>query len=386
MPEQVAVGLVINPIAGMGGSVGLKGTDGGDVLLEAIARGALPVAAKRTARTLRTLRPATGGPDGIRLIAGPGETGEDLLDELGIRCSATGDRSEVTGTSRDTVAAARAMERKGVRLVLFSGGDGTARDFLAAVGDRVPLVGIPCGVKMYSAVFATSPEAAGHLARDFVDLVGPGPGFDHDHTSLAEVMDIDEDAYRSGRLSAELHGYARCPRIAGRLQGPKARGPATHDAAVRSAAAEIADGMKPGRVYVVGPGTSAKAVLDVLGLKGALLGTDVVRDRELVGIDVDSEEIERIAGSGPATVVLGVIGGQGYVLGRGNQQIGAGLIRRIGRDNLVIISSEDKLARLSGGKLFVDSGDPCLDRELEGFVRVCTGAGRRMMMRLSAGQ
>lgn len=386
MPERTSVGLVINPIAGMGGSVGLKGTDGNEVLREAISRGALPVSAKRTARTLRTLRQATGEPERIRLIAGPGETGEDLLGELGIRFWATGDRSGVTGTSRDTVAAARAMERKGARLVLFSGGDGTARDLLGAVGDRVPLVGIPCGVKMYSAVFATSPEAAGRLAREFVDLIGPGSGFGDDHTFLAEVMDIDEDAYRSGRLSAELHGYARCPRIANRLQGPKARGSTTHDAAVRAAAAEIAEGMKPGQAYVVGPGTSAKAVLDALGLRGALLGTDVVRDRELVGHDLDSEEIERIAGSGPARVILGVIGGQGYVLGRGNQQIGAALIRRIGRDNLIIISSEDKLARLAGGELFVDSGDPCLDRELEGFVRVRTGAGRRMMMRLSAGQ
>ncbi len=386
MPEQVAVGLVINPIAGMGGSVGLKGTDGDDVLREAISRGALPIAAKRTARTLRTLRPATEGPDGIRLIAGPGETGGNLLDDMGIRFSATGDGSDVTGTSRDTIAAARAMEGRGARLVLFSGGDGTARDLLAAVGDRVPLIGIPCGVKMYSAAFATSPEAAGHVARDFADLIGGRSDFGSNHTFLAEVMDIDEDAYRSGRLSAELHGYARCPRIASHLQGPKVRSSATHDDAVRSAATEIAEGMNPGQAYVIGPGTSAKAVLDALGLKGALLGADVVRDRELVGRDLDSAEIEKAAGSGPASVILGVIGGQGYVLGRGNQQIGAALIRRIGRDNLIIISSEDKLARLAGGELFVDSGDPCLDRELEGFVGVRTGAGRRMMMRLSAGQ
>ncbi len=385
MPEQIAVGLVINPIAGMGGSVGLKGTDGIEVLQEAISRGALPIAARRTARTLRILHPATRRLDRIRLIAGPGEMGEDLLGELGIRFSATGDRSEVTGTPQDTVAAARAMERQGARLVLFSGGDGTARDLLAATGERVPLVGIPCGVKMYSAVFATSPEAAGHLALDYVDLIGTGSNLDNNHTFLAEVMDIDEDAYRSGRLCAELHGYVRCPHIARRLQGPKARSASSHDGAVRSAAAEIAEGMKPGQVYVVGPGNSANAVLDVLGLRGTLLGTDVVRDRELVGRDLNSDEIARLTGTNPTKVILGVVGGQGYVLGRGNQQIDAALIRRIGRDNLIIISSEDKLARLAGEELFVDSGDPSLDRELEGFVGVRTGSGRRMMMRLSAG-
>ena len=144
--------------------------------------------------------------------------------------------------------------------------------------------------------------------------------------------------------------------------------------------------MAPGQVHVVGPGRSAGAVLDALGLKGTLLGTDVVQDRRMVGSDLNSDDIDRLAGGNPARIILGVIGGQGFVLGRGNQQIGPSLIRRAGRDNLVIISSEDKLARLAGGELYVDSGDPGLDRELEGFVGVRTGAGRRMMMRLSAGQ
>ncbi len=386
MPEPVTVGLVVNPIAGMGGSVGLKGTDGIDVLAEAIARGARPLAARRTTRTLHVLCQAASRVNRFRILAGPGEMGEDLLEEFGIRFSATGDASEVTGTARDTVTAARAMDRAGARLVLFSGGDGTARDLYVATGDRVPLLGIPCGVKMYSGVFATSPEAAGNLALDFVDLIGGRSSRGTNHTVLAEVMDIDEEAYRKGHLCAELFGYARCPQIANRLQGPKARSSATPDARVMSAAVEIVEGMQSGHVYLVGPGNSAKTVLEVLGLRGALLGTDAVLDRELVGCDLNEDGIARIAGSRPTKVIVGVIGGQGYVLGRGNQQIGAAFIRRIGRDNLIIISSEDKLARLTGGVLFVDSGDPRLDRELEGFVRVRTGAGRRMMMRLSAGR
>lgn len=386
MPEPITVGVVINPIAGMGGSVGLKGTDGSNVLREAISRGALPLAARRTARTLGVLSQAANRMNGMRFLVGPGELGENLFAGLGIQFSATGKASEVTGTSRDTVAAAGSMYRAGARLVLFSGGDGTARDLLGAAGDRLPLVGIPCGVKMYSGVFATSPEAAGHLARDFVGMIGSGVGRLRDHTVLAEVMDIDEDAYRKGRLSAELFGYARCPSICNRLQGPKARSSSTHDASVKSAAAEIAAGMQPGRVYVIGPGSSAKSVLDVLGLRGALLGTDAVLDRKLVGGDLNAEGILRITGSRPTEIILGVIGGQGYVLGRGNQQIGSALVRKTGRGNLTIISSDEKLVRLAGGTLFVDSGDPCLDRELEGYVRVRTGAGRRMMMRLSAGQ
>ena len=386
MAEPVPVGLVINPIAGMGGSVGLKGTDGEKVLQEAIARGATPVAAGRAARALRVLRPVSVGAGSIRFMAGPGDMGKDLLGALGYCNPAPGDRRKATGSGQDTIAAAEEMERQGARLILFAGGDGTARDILAAIGDRVPVAGIPCGVKMYSGVFARSPEAAGHLVREFVERVGTGSGPANRHTVFVEVMDIDEDAYRSGRLAAKLHGYARCPRIANRLQGPKTRSSPGHEAAIRAAAADIADEMKPGRAYVVGPGRSAKAVLDALGLQGTLLGTDVVQDRSLVGRDLGSDEIEGLAGSGPVGVILGVIGGQGHVLGRGNQQIRPALIRRAGRDGLVIISSEDKLARLAAGELYVDSGDPDLDRELEGFVRVRTGAGRRMMMRLSAGQ
>ena len=326
------------------------------------------------------------GAGGIRFIAGPGDMGKGLLGALGYCNPAPGDRRQATGSGQDTIAAAEEMERQGARLILFAGGDGTARDILAAIGDRVPVAGIPCGVKMYSGVFARSPDAAGHLVREFVERVGTGSGPANRHTVFVEVMDIDEDAYRSGRLAAKLHGYARCPHIATRLQGPKTRSSPSHEAAIRAAAADIADEMKPGQAYVVGPGRSAKAVLDALGLQGTLLGTDVVQDRSLVGRDLGSDEIEGLAGSGPVGVILGVIGGQGHVLGRGNQQIRPALIRRAGRDGLVIISSEDKLARLSAGELYVDSGDPDLDRELEGFVRVRTGAGRRMMMRLSAGQ
>ncbi len=384
MAEPVPVGLVINPIAGMGGSVGLKGTDGEGVLREAIARGASPVAAIRAERALRVLCPAVGSPVRIRVITGPGELGESLLGRLGLHPRATGTGGEISGSWRDTVAAAREMERIGARLILFAGGDGTARDIFAAIGDRVPVVGIPCGVKMYSGVFARSPEAAGHLAREFVERIGVGAAIRL--SFLAEVMDIDEDAYRSGHLSARLHGYASCPRLAVRLQGPKVRNSPGHDAAIRAAATEIAAGMAPDQVNIVGPGRSAGAVPEALGLQGTLLGVDVVQDRKMIGRDVGSDEIDRLAGTGPIRIILGVIGGQGYVLGRGNQQIGAALIRRAGRDNLVIISSEEKLARLAGRALYVDSGDPELDRELEGFVGVHTGAGRKMMMRLSAGQ
>lgn len=381
MAERVVVGLIVNPIAGMGGSVGLKGTDGADILSEAVSRGARPLAAERTMRTLKIMLPAVKD---IRLLVPPGVMGEDLLDGLEFEFDITGTLGSETSSATDTYETAQAMHKAGASLILFAGGDGTARDILEAIGDSVPIAGIPCGVKMYSGVFATSPEAAGHLAREFIDEIRAGRS--RQATLRVEVMDIDETDYRNGRLSAELFGYALCPHIANRLQGPKARSVLSHDDAVMSAATEVAGAMQPGHVYLIGPGTSAKAVLDALGVAGSLLGVDAIADRTVLGRDLTASDIEDLTMSKPVSIVLGVIGGQGYVLGRGNQQIGADVTAKVGRDGLIVISSEDKLAQLTGGKLLIDSGDPQLDKDLEGYIRVHTGAGRRMMMLLSAGQ
>ena len=383
MPDKTAIGLVVNPISGMGGSVGLKGTDGADVLREAISRGARPLAGKRAARALEALKVKR---DRIRFIAAPGPMGEDLLDRSGFEFEVAGRSKPASFTSDDTLAAAEAIERKGVELLLFAGGDGTARDLLAAIGERLPQIGIPCGVKMYSAGFAISPEAAGWMARDAADLIESRGFLDDSDTIPCEVMDIDESDYRKGRMSAKLFGYSRCPRIDRRLQGPKARARRSERASMMAAAGEIVESMQPGRVYLIGPGNSAKAVLDILGLEGTLLGVDAVLDRKMIGSDLSADEITRIVGTLPVGAVLGIVGGQGFVIGRGNQQITPAILRRIGRAGLIVMSSEEKLRRLAGESLLVDTGDPDLDREMEGFVRVRAGAGRSVMMRLSAGQ
>ena len=309
------LGLIINPIAGMGGSVGLKGTDGVEVLHQAIERGAVPLSAERTRRALGVLN---GCNERISILAAPGPMGSDLAAELGLPFQTCGGHIEETTTPEMTQAAAKQMVQAGADLVLFAGGDGTARDVLAATGDAVPVLGIPCGVKMHSGVFAVSPEAAGELAVSFLGL---DPGKRDARLHLAEVMDIDEADYRRGVLSAELYGYLPCPTDSQRLQGPKARGHMGHEDAVRSAALEIAHRMTPGRVYLIGPGTSAGAVLRTLGLEGSLLGVDAIIDDAMVGRDLSAREIAALSEGKQITLVLGVIGGQGYILGRGNQQI-----------------------------------------------------------------
>lgn len=363
------IGLVVNPVAGLGGSVGLKGTDGPDTVARALRRGAVPQAGPRAARALAVLARAHPG---ARVIAGLGALGADWGSGLAVMPV---DIGPPTGTARDTRAVVAAMGP--VDLVVFAGGDGTARDVAACLPAGAGLLGIPCGVKMHSGVFALSPELAGHL---LADLVGAPDRLRW--TEDAEVMDIDEVALRAGHIAPRLYALARVPMARGLMQAAKG-GPRRDSAAsLAAAAAEVAAGMAPGVLHVIGPGTSAGAVTRALGLPPTLLGVDAVLDGRRVAQDATAAELSALAVGLPVRLILGVTGQQGFLLGRGNQQIGADLIRRAGQDGLTVLATEDKLAALATPRLHVDTGDPDLDAALVGFVRVQTGAGRFTMMRI----
>jgi predicted polyphosphate/ATP-dependent NAD kinase len=361
------LGLIVNPIAGLGGRVGLKGTDG--AAAKALALGAVPEAGSKARRALRMV-PGTFVPGTVLTAAGG--MGEHACESLSASIVYR-PPGEAT-TANDTRAAALAMEAAGADLIVFSGGDGTARDILDCLGQRLPLLGIPSGVKMHSAVFATSPEAAGQLVA--LLLTGE-PG--RVRFVEREVMDVDEEGLRQGRLSARLHGYARVPEERRLVQAAKAGGVLSEDAALDGAAHRIASEMEPGALHLIGPGTSAKRVLTALGLAGTLLGVDAVIDGALAGRDVSEAEILKLAAGRSIRIIVGVTGGQGFVLGRGNQQISPPIIRRA---ELTIIASVAKLVALQGGPLRVDTGDPDLDRALGGYARVVTGPGETMVMRI----
>jgi predicted polyphosphate/ATP-dependent NAD kinase len=279
----------------------------------------------------------------------------------------------------DTRRAAAALTARDVAAVLFAGGDGTARDLTDTLGLDTPMLGIPCGVKMHSGVFATSPEAAGRLAADLLRAGDARVGL-----RRVEIMDIDEDAARAGRIAARLYGYARAPHAANLLQGSKAGPRISDEAMLAGACAEIAGELAPGVLYLVGPGTSAKGVLTALGLEGTLLGVDALRDGRLVWRDLSEADAMALAGDGPICVIVGITGGQGFVFGRGNQQIGPEAIRRAGRERLIIVAGVAKLAALPAARLLVDTGDAALDAALDGHVRVRTGPRQAMLMRLTA--
>ena len=280
-----------------------------------------------------------------------------------------------TTTAEDTRRAALDLSRFPVDLILFAGGDGTARDVYAAVGDSVPVLGIPAGVKIQSAVYAIHPASAGELAALYLEGKA---------TVLrdAEVLDLDEAAYRQGIVSPRLYGYLRIPFVRGLVQNRKAPSPLSERGARESIAWAVIDRMQNGWLYIVGPGTTTQPVLANLGLPKTLIGVDVVCDGQLLAADANEARLLELIENRSAKIVVTPIGGQGYLFGRGNQQLSPAVIRAVGKGNVLVVSTLDKILSLQGRPLLVDTGDLDLDRLLAGYVQVITGRGERIVYRV----
>ena len=365
------LGLIVNPMAGIGGRYALKGSDDASAVVRALERGAEPVAPLRARRALSRVRAITPG---VEVLAPAGGMGAELAAGVGLQVTTLGHEPAVPTTAADTRAAAGELAERGVALLLFAGGDGTARDVVGAVGTAVPVLGVPSGVKMRSAVFATSPEQAGEAAGRY--LAQP------DRFGLLEREVLDA---ADGALDSELFAVARVPSVPDRLQRGKATASGSGDAELAALCEEIAREMVPGRIYLLGPGTTTERVMRALGLAGTPLGVDAVRDGALVEADLDEEGLLRLLGDRvEATLVLGVIGGQGFLLGRGNQQISSRVLRRVGTDNIVVVAGADKVEALDPPVLHVDLGDGEHDSILEGYTRVHVAPGRSIVLRVAA--
>lgn len=369
------LGLIVNPIAGMGGRVGLKGTDGWEALWEALARGAEPWSPRRASATLSLLERTPGFRDRVRWATWSGGMGEDLLRPLSFDYRVLGGPGGGWTTPEDTRRAAGVMVEAGVELLVFAGGDGTAVDIVEMVDMRVPILGIPAGVKMFSGVFASTPEAAARLIQRYVE--GEAGVVE------AEVMDVDEEAYRAGRLSISLKGYAKTPYEPGLILSGKEVTTLDEEASKMAVASRVVEGMRRGVTYILGPGSTVAKVAELLGLEKTLLGVDVVRDGKIVVKDAGEREIlMALEGSGgEAYIILSPIGGQGSLLGRGNQPISPEVLRRVGLDRILIIATPQKMARLRS--LTVDTGDPELDGQLRGYRRVIVGYHEEKVVRVS---
>jgi predicted polyphosphate/ATP-dependent NAD kinase len=371
------LGLLVNPVAGMGGRVGLHGTDGPGRVAEARRRGASSVTAPRARRALQRLH----GRD-ICILAAPGPMGADVAASGCVKVSTLALQVGPETTAADTQRAARIMADAGAALLLFAGGDGTAADIVRAVGRRVPILGIPSGVKMRSGVFAASPEAAGEMAAEFLALA-------ERPVVAADIVDLVEAGSGPGGTeglpTVELRGQASVPGLgAGRLPGPKSSSLLASGAILDALCRAVAGELAPGTLYLFGPGSTTGRILEVMGFPGSPLGIDAVKDGALVGTDLGERAIVELMDRWPKTkLVLGVIGGQGFLLGRGNQQLGAAVLARIAPEDLVIVSAPDKLVALHPPVLRVDVGDEASFAWGSGFQRVRVGPNRFMMMRVS---
>jgi predicted polyphosphate/ATP-dependent NAD kinase len=365
------IGLIVNPVAGMGGRVGLKGTDGPDLLERALERGAVPVAADRAGRALARLHDLC---DGVRLVAAPGRMGAELAQAHGFDTDVLPGGGEAT-TADDTRLAAAELERRRVELIVFAGGDGTACDIHAVVGDRVPMLGVPTGVKMHSGVFATTPENAGDVVGAFV---GSRP-----RCPLREA-DVVDSEIAADAISTRLYGAARVPDDRLRVQAVKSRGAPPDEEALDAVCGAIAASMDPRRIYLLGPGTTMRRVARQLGIEKTLLGVDAVRAGRLLGSDLGERDLLELIADEPATMVIGVVGGQGTILGRGNQQLSPAVLRRVGIENIEIVAGLRKLLALDPAVLHVDTGDPELDLELCGYRRIHVAPRRTLVYRVAA--
>lgn len=443
------IGLVVNPVAGVGGPAGLAGSDGADVQRLALARGARSRAQERAVLALTTLAErhpglvvatAAGamGADAVRAaglvpcVVWPGSPSARLAAECtassrrdpvhsAIAGALSGDEGARAGKAEgateaaDTSHAVTALWASGAELILVVGGDGTLRDAVAGLGaaehpsgggtavgryggdsvaaegtsrqvllneedqavEKPAVLGVPAGVKMYSPVFAVSPRAAGVIAADWIGHGGLP-------TDEREVLDIDEAAMRRARVDPTLYGMLRVPYRTGRTQARKAPTPVTEAAAVEAAARGAVARMLPGVRYLLGPGGTTAEIAGQLGVEGSPLGVDVVLDGVAIVRGASEQELLAEIASGPAQAVITVIGGQGFLLGRGNQQLSASVVRAIGDDPLLVVAPEQKLIDLHGRPLLVDTGDPELDARLAGHVRIVTGVGTSSLYAVSA--
>ncbi len=354
------VGFVVNPIAGMGGRVGLKGTNGVEEL--ARAAGAEPVAPGRAVAFLRSFAALQRGDPSLQVdwLTCSGSMGAAELAEADVpfsRVRVVHEAREPT-TPEDTKATARACLAEGVQLLLFCGGDGTARDVAEVTRDTVPILGIPAGVKMHSGVFAVDPVAAAGILAAFLrgEL----------RTGDAEVLDLDEDLYRKGEWKVRMFATARTlvePQLVqtGKLMFAEVREEDVHSELTEHFR-ELFE-KEPDTLFLLGPGSTVESIARRLGLEKTLLGIDAALGGKTIAKDLDEKGILALLDRHPkAKLIVSPIGAQGFILGRGNLQLSPEVVRRIGTKNLLVIATPAKLAATP--VLRVDTGDPGLDEEI----------------------
>lgn len=367
--ELKRIGLIINPIAGMGGTVGLKGTDGA-IYKEAIKMGARPVSPIRANELLSNIK----NKEKIILLVAPGNMGADIVRDIDIEFEIIGEIGKES-TKEDTKRIAKQMVKESIELLIFCGGDGTARDIFDSIGLQKPVLALPAGVKMFSSVFAINPRAAAQIIDKFIE--------ETIEFQEKEVLDIDEELFRKDILQAKLYGYLKVPKILSLIQSGKTGSGSgrTIEENKQKIAQFIIENMKNDILYLLGPGTTIKAITDNLDLPKTLLGIDAIYNKQSVGKDLNEKGILELINFYPnAEIIVSPIGGQGFIFGRGNKQFTPNILKLVGKKKIRIIATSDKMRELKC--LRVDSGDFEVDNQLKGFIKVIIGYKEELIIQI----
>lgn len=377
--DQHKIGLVVNPISGMGGSVGLKGTDGQKILNQARELGAEPEIQNRVKLFLSSLKSQL---QDFFLLSAPGVMGESICVSMNIPHQTIPENifshpiQLYSTTKYDTQTAVKYFREKFVDILVFFGGDGTARDILEVIQQEIPCIGIPGGVKVYSSVFSATPTDGAELVVKY--LKGQAPLME------SEVLDIDENAFRKDIIEVALFGYMKIPHVPMLLQGMKQASPNTDDeiANQQAIAKTIIEEMKSDTYYLLGPGTTVQWIAKLLGIEKTLLGVDIVKNKVLIARDVNEKKILETIQNKSTVVVVSPIGNQGFVFGRGNLQITARVMKKIEKENIRIICSRSKLKSLPYGYIRTDIRNLVMDAQLRGFYRVLIDYNEYKMVKM----
>ena len=376
--KKFNLGLVINPIAGIGGSVALKGSDGEGIAEQAIALGATAKSNARASLALEILLPYK---DNITIYTVSGDMGESSAKALGFTTKVMHEvESEITSEC-DTEQAVTKLITQDIDLLLFAGGDGTARNVCHIVEDKFPVLGIPAGCKIHSGVYAITPKAAGRVVELMItnQLVS---------LTDADVMDIDESLFRQGIVKAKRYGEMQVPSELRYIQAVKSGGKESDELVLQDIAADVISKMDD-ELFVIGSGSTTAFVMEELALENTLLGVDAVQEQELVASDLTEPKLWQLIQTyqqGQVKLVITLIGGQGHIFGRGNQQLSPRVIRAIGKDNIYIIATKTKLNALDARPLITDTGDSELDMELSGYLPVITGYNDQVLYPVASPQ
>ncbi|HML02215.1 MAG TPA: ATP-NAD kinase family protein [Candidatus Bathyarchaeia archaeon] len=360
------LGFLINPIAGMGGKVGLKGTD--NIAGNAIRMGAKPIAPARAREFLNRLK-TLEFKEQLEIITCPASMGQEEVEAAGFSAEVLRMGLKSKTTADDTKNAVRLMAEKKADIVVFVGGDGTARDILDAllnVKIDVPVLGVPSGVKMYSGIFAVNPSDAAVVVEAFAKKEAELTEF--------EIMDTNEAGIRRDQFNVRLYGFLSGPSLSMRIQGSKQISAETLDEHENQLAIArfIVESMNSDGTYILGPGTTVKCVADLLGVEKTLLGVDLYKKGKLVR-DVNEAKLLNLIESWRNTwIILSPIGRQGVLFGRGNQQISPEIIRHIGKERIIVGATPSKLRGIESGVLRVDTGVGQVNDMLRGYMRVVT--------------